>query len=317
MNQWQRRGIFVVVGILIIVGIYFLIGWGSRFGQQSKNESEKATPIYGVVNMDTLIKLNPKYDKYETLQKDYSNLQAQYVAEQKILTEKAKVQSEELKKAGSDAALLNSLDAEYKAKMTIKEQELNARLNESYKKFLQENGQTDTKPANNPELRIVNLQLQLQALSLPDAEKKEKEAELHQLLAQKESSLLANNTFLQGKIDNLMAPLKASAKAELEAYGEQLISELKAKRDAISQEREATIIAQNGLPVPAAWNQEWETKLSAKQEEMKSAENDIVEDIRQRVATIAKEKNLVLVVTKTESSNQVIDLTDAVIATYR
>lgn len=311
MNILQRGALPFLLGVILLTSGCSFFGWG-----QKKASTDEAKPVYGVVDMKTALPLNPLYNKYDKARQEYDNLRAQYVAEQKNLSDRATNQTEELKKIDSDTAIYTSLDTEYKARMTVKEQELNAELTKAYQGYMKEYGPTTGTLAEDANLKIVNLQLQLRALRLSAEEKNKKEEELAKLLNQRDPTLRYDNSALEERVMKAMAPLQEKAKKELDAYAEEVTAQLKNKRENLVGQQQEAIIAQNALPSPVEWNTEWERKLADKDAEVKAREQDVLADMRKRVAVIAQEKGLELVVSEYESNIKGTDITDALIASY-
>lgn len=311
MKILRQSALPIALGIVLMTSGCSFFGWG-----QKESPKEQAKPTYGVVDMKTAVPLDPLYNKYDTVKREYDNLKAQYTAEQKSLSDKAANQSTELDKLDNDTTLYASLDTEYKTRMMVKEQALNAELTKAYQGYMKEYGPTTETAANGVDLQIVNLQLQLHALRLSADEKSKKEAELATLLSQRDPSLRKNNTALEDRVMEAMAPLKEKAKTELDAYAAEVTAQLHDKRESLIGQQRDAIISQNALPSPVMWNQEWEQKLAAKDAEVQAAEQAVMEDIRKRVAVIAQEKGLELVVSQYESNVSGIDITDALLASY-
>lgn len=76
--------------------------------------------------------------------------------------------------------------------------------------------------------------------------------------------------------------------------------------------------SKDALPNPMKWNLAWSQKLWAKKAEVDAMHESILEDIRMRVAVIAKEKGLTMVWTNTMGTDKdVVDITNDVLATYQ
>ena len=83
------------------------------------------------------------------------------------------------------------------------------------------------------------------------------------------------------------------------------------------QNQAKAIVSSNKLPVPQEWNDSWAKKLSDKEAEVNAMHEAILEDVRMRVAIIAQERYLDLVLIDHGGNIKGLDITDAVKASYR
>ncbi|WP_295789162.1 hypothetical protein [uncultured Veillonella sp.] len=284
-------------------------------------------PKLGYVNMENIIKLNPSYQQYMNLKKEYELLEGQYKEEQKTLTFKAQEQQKALQALGTDQEITNQLNIELVSKIKAKEQELNVELQKQRIALINKyRGEVQTNPTE-ADLRIVNLQLELSGTAEPiayteeqkatiAAERAAKEAELKSLLAQRGGSVEGNLNGLEAKVDSELAPIRAKGQQELEAYAEGLQKELLARRDDMMKSKAESIMASSNLPKPAEWSSAWNSKLSAKKSELDALHDAIMDDVRMRAAVVAQEKGLDLIVVNKMASTDAVDVTDAIIASY-
>lgn len=282
---------------------------------QTPSETKVEGPTIGIVDVEKAMIVHPMYTQYQTLKSEYETLQAEYRAEQRTLSEKAAAEQKALDAIHKNPALYASLEEEYKAKLAAKEDEINSRLSKEIALLIQKYRQEYQVSGNATNLEVVNLQLALQGLNLSAQERAEKETKLKELLAQNGE---APSTFqeVNRAVQADMIPKRVAAQAELDAYEKELASTLLEKRDqTLSSEAEA-VIATNKLPNAVAWNEDWKKKLASKKLELDSMEKAMMEDIQVRVGAIAESKHLSLVLTSVEAKQNVLDITDAVIASY-
>ena len=168
---------------------------------------------------------------------------------------------------------------------------------------------------NEYDLEIVNLQLDLYAYDarvyIDDAqrvaamaEKAKKEERLKELLA-KRKPLDFDVDSIKAKVQAELAPMQQKGQEELNQYAASL------------QQQAQAIIANNNLPVAQEWNDTWAKKLSDKEAEVSALHEAILEDVRMRVAIIAEEQHLDLVIIDDGGNIKGLDITDAVKASYR
>ena len=177
------------------------------------------------------------------------------------------------------------------------------------------------------DLEIVNLQLQLYAFEsrifIDEAQKEAAlsqkakiENRLQELLAQRKPSNFDLDS-IRSKVDAELKPIRDAGERELKQYAESVQAELAKKRDTMMQNQAKAIVSSNKLPVPQEWNDSWAKKLSDKEAEVNALHEAILEDVRMRVAIIAQERHLDLVLIDHGGNIKGLDITDAVKASYR
>ena len=299
----------MVLLVLLIASFFLYRQWNVA------KETKVEAPTIGIVNMEKVMIVHPLYTQYQTLKGEYETLQAEYRAEQRMLSEKAAAEQKALDAVHKNPALYASLNEEYKAKIAAKEDEINSKLAKEYAALIQAYRRDYQVAGNDVNIEVVNLQLALQGLHLSAEERSQKETRLKELLA------LGNGApdvmeRVNKAVNEAMAPKRAAAEAELVAYEKELVGGIVDKRDQKLSAEAESIMAVNKLPNAALWNEEWKKKLMAKQLEVNSMEKAILDDIKARVKAIAESKKLELVLTQVEAKQNVLDITDAVIASY-
>ena len=247
--------------------------------------------------------------------------------EQEALNTKSEMQEEQLKSLSLDTTLSDALNVELQTRIATKQNQLNAQLDakraELVKKYMEE-----LKYSNKGyDLEIVNLQLQLYAFEsrifIDEAQKEAAlsqktkiENRLQELLAKRKPSNFDLDS-IRSKVDAELKPIRDAAERELKQYAESVQAELAKKRDTMMQNQAKAIVSSNKLPVPQEWNDSWAKKLSDKEAEVNALHEAILEDVRMRVAIIAQERHLDLVLIDHGGNIKGLDITDAVKASYR
>lgn len=322
MQGRYRWLIFVIMIIGALIGGYII---KELFVHPLSTQSPM--PKIGIVRLSDVIKLNPSYGDYEKAKAELDSMKKDFEAEQFDLNEKSQEQTEELKNVASDPNYVQSLNDELTAKIKAKENELNEKLAAKRHELLAKYAKENQVASSDADLRIVNLQLGLvsKVQRIPrdsedqhviDAEKAAQEAELNSLLAKRGPSISANMENLKARVDNELKPLQEAGQKELNDYAASLHQELSAKRDREMQNRAKDIMDNHALPSPVEWSQKWSSKLKDKQAEVDALHQAILDDIEMRVAIIAEEKGLDLVVTDETSNISALDITDELIASY-
>ena len=240
---------------------------------------------------------------------------------------KSETQDEQLKTLALDSTLSDALTVELQTRIATKENELNQQLNAKRNELTQKYLAELKVSTNEYDLEIVNLQLDLYAYDarvyIDDAqraaamaEKAKKEERLKELLAKRKPSDFDVDS-IKAKVQAELAPMQQKGQEELNQYAASLQKELAEKRDSMVQQQALVIIANNNLPVAQEWNDTWAKKLSDKEAEVSALHEAILEDVRMRVAIIAEEQHLDLVIIDDGGNIKGLDITDAVKASYR
>lgn len=309
--------LFLAAALIAMYGAYGFI----------TNRQSSTGPSIGVVQIDDVLEFNPSYEDYKNAKTELEQLKSQYALEQEALNTKSDLQNEQLKSLSLDTTLSDALNVELQTRIATKQNQLNAQLDakraELVKKYMEE-----LKVANKGyDLEIVNLQLQLYAFDsrvyiddaqkeAAQAEKAELESRLESLLAKRKPSNFDMDS-IRAKVDAELKPIRDAGEQELKQYAESLQAELAKKRDTMMQNQAKAIVSTNNLPVPQEWNDSWAQKLSDKEAEVNALHEAILEDVRMRVAIIAQERHLDLVLIDHGGNIKGLDITDAVKASYR
>lgn len=309
--------LFLAAALIAMYGAYGFI----------TNRQSSTGPSIGVVQIDDVLEFNPSYEDYKNAKTELEQLKSQYALEQEALNTKSDLQNELLKSLSLDTTLSDALNVELQTRIATKQNQLNAQLDakraELVKKYMEE-----LKVANKGyDLEIVNLQLQLYAFDsrvyiddaqkeAAQAEKAELESRLESLLAKRKPSNFDMDS-IRAKVDAELKPIRDAGEQELKQYAESLQAELAKKRDTMMQNQAKAIVSTNNLPVPQEWNDSWAKKLSDKEAEVNALHEAILEDVRMRVAIIAQERHLDLVLIDHGGNIKGLDITDAVKASYR
>lgn len=313
------------IGLFLFLAAALIAMYGA-YGFITNRQSSEGTSI-GVVQIDDVLEFNPSYEDYKNAKAELEQLKAQYALEQEALNTKSDLQNEQLKSLSLDTTLSDALNVELQTRIATKQNQLNAQLDAKRAELVQKY-MKELKVANKGyDLEIVNLQLQLYAFDsrvyIDDAQKEaaraqkaELESRLQSLLAKRKPSNFDMDA-IRAKVDAELKPIRDAGEQELKQYAESVQAELAKKRDTMMQNQAKAIVSTNNLPVPQEWNDSWAKKLSDKEAEVNALHEAILEDVRMRVAIIAQERHLELVLIDHGGNIKGLDITDAVKASYR
>ncbi len=285
----MKRIYAAVLGMGIVIACVG-IGWlGMK--QRPAVPSEPA-PVYAYADLEHVVMSHPRYSEYHRLELEYNAMIAQYQFEQWNYSRKAAAEGPAARQfAAIDTAGTDALNQELQAKLALKENELNNGLQQQYEKMLQEKKRSQPVISGADSLKIVNLQLKLQNLSLSAAERQAAQAELQALMQAAGTNVEVSNQTAE-EISAAMAPYREQAKKELETYGAAVKAELEQRRTASRSAVQQQMAVLQDRPDPAVWNQEWKERLDSKKNEMNRIKEDILADIRSKAAAVAQEQGI-------------------------
>ena len=182
------------------------------------------------------------------------------------------------------------------------------------------------------DIEIVNLQLwlttEMNVKAIDDmqrqrwdAQKREKEQRLLELLAQRSQGLNSSDQWkdIESKVAAAMAPAHAEAQEKLSAYAAEQAKALGAQRDRSMKglvDSQQEVLAKVRHDGTTLWDAEWEQRLAQKRDEVQALHDAILEDIRVRAGVLARAKQLDLVVVDHITDRTGMDLTDEIIQSY-
>ena len=227
MKQIHVAAIGAVVAVVCL-----LIGVWAWHGSHSAVQNNTAGPVYAYVDLEHIMMSHPGYSHYHHLELEYNAMVAQYQFEQWNYSSKAAVQDKAAKQFGTSGMLMTAaLDQELKAKVALKENELNQQMKQRYDelakaKLAEQNGAGGPK-----DLQIVNLRLKLQTEALSTEERKAAEKQLYSLMRDNSTGSGLSEKSVQ-EITTAMAPYKEKLQKDLADYAVQVKGELEGRQQA-------------------------------------------------------------------------------------
>lgn len=301
----RRRIIRGTAALCLAASVLLAAGCGSK-------ETAETPPqeMYGIVDMQTLVKAHPKYSEYFRLESEYKGLLSQYQTEQKGLMRQAEALQKQEASLSSPAAD-KAAEEEYKARVKIKEDSLNQQLQNLYNEIQSRHKAKESQlsvagASEDDSMRIANLQLKLKVLGISGEEKAKAEEELEALLNGRYA--VDEKTGWTAEEKQEMEAKKKSAEAELDQYAKEVAADIRSSRDS-----QMAALSAAKLPEPELWNQEWENRLKAKQKEMADVKAEIMKDIRDKAAVIGEEKHLTMIFSSYRANVSAVDVTGDIV----
>ena len=324
---YRKKGLALLV--IVALAVIGMIGAYLFVTNHQKSSLLHKGPSIGVVRMDEVIRLNPSYEEYQKAQRELEDLQAQYQGEQASLNAKVTMREEALKSLSLDQGLTDSYNTELKAKLKAREDQMNADLDRKRHELMAKYVAEQKLSPRDTDLAIVNLQLALMTYDRPLpydpdqrqaflSKKADLQAQLQELLAKRKPNISGNIADIRARVEAELKPIMEEGQKDLDAYAQSVHKDLSAKRDSDLQAKAKGIMDESNLPNAAQWNQTWQERLDDKQAQVDAIYQSMEEDVRMRVAVIAKSQHLDLVLAlDTEEANvSGLDITDAIVTSY-
>lgn len=307
-----------VIPLMVLLVLVAATGCFNKSAQQ-----DTAAPAgIGVIDLNKAVEVHPKYQQLLTLKKELNTIVAQAEVEQQQAAAKAKPQAGGLL-APDGAALNTALEQEFKEKMAAKQTELQqtlaAKAADLHSKLGTELKEYSSEVDQEYQPQIFNLQLKLKTVQLNQEELTALQAEVQQLQQMRSEKLAVKEKELSERMNASLAPEQAAAEQQLAAYAKELQAELAQKAAAASAE----IAARNQTsldslaPDPGAVTGQLAQQAGMKRQEIQVLEEFILQDVRDKAAKIAAERQLDSVIANVRVNVSAMDITEAVIAEFK
>ena len=308
----MKRNYAAAAGAVVLAFCLAVAFWMMLSRTPAVPVTEKGLVI-ACADVEHIMMSHPSYSQYHRLELEYNAMVAQYQFEQWHYSKQAASQGQAAKDFSmTDALSSAALDQELQARVAIKQNELNAALEQRYQTLIRERRQTQPALSDEENLKIVNLRLKLAALALSPSERKAAEQELQALL-RKNGGDHQTDAAAAADIAAAMAPDKEKAQKELQAYALQVKDELAARQQSSRELFTKQMDSFGKRPEPAVWNAAWKEKLEAKEKEMKDQKEAILADIRDKAAAVAEEQGIDIIFSEYEGIGTALDVTDDII----
>lgn len=283
-------------------------------------DTKEPQPLVGIVDMKKAAQSHPKYKQVLALEEEVRSISAQAQAQQAAMAQSAQKTLNLSETSQGDLAELNkTFQQEFTEKMSLKEQEVNTRLaakENSIHQTLSDEFKVYTDEIDKEyQPQIFNLQLKLKTVQLEKEEAASLQEQLETLQTKRAEKIAEKQKQLAGQMTEKMAPDKAAAQQELEAYSKQVNQEISQKAAAKQEEIAARNMQTLSLPGNTAQESgNGQQQAMMKQQELKALQDWIVQDISDKTGKVAIESGLEAVLTNVTVNVSGVDITAAVIA---
>ncbi len=303
--------------LIMILALMMLVAGCSTKKVQDTKEPQ---PLIGIVDMKKAVQSHPKYKQVLSLEQEVRSVSAQAQAQQAAMAQNAQKMLNLSETSQEDLAELNkTFQQEFTEKMSLKEQEVNTRLatkENSIRQTLSDEFKVYTDELDKEyQPQIFNLQLKLKTVQLAKEEAASLQEQFETLQTQRAEKIAEKQKQLTEQMVEKMAPDKAAAQQELEAYSKQVNQEISQKAAAKQEE----IAARNMQTLSLPGNTEQESdngqqQVMMKQQELQALQESIIQDINDKTGKVAVESGLEAVLTNVAVNVSAVDITAAVIA---
>ncbi|AJQ25952.1 hypothetical protein [Pelosinus fermentans] len=303
--------------LIMILALMMLVAGCSTKKVQDTKEPQ---PLVGIVDMKKAAQSHPKYKQVLALEEEVRSISAQAQAQQAAMAQSAQKTLNLSETSQGDLAELNkTFQQEFTEKMSLKEQEVNTRLaakENSIHQTLSDEFKVYTDEIDKEyQPQIFNLQLKLKTVQLEKEEAASLQEQLETLQTKRAEKIAEKQKQLAGQMTEKMAPDKAAAQQELEAYSKQVNQEISQKAAAKQEEIAARNMQTLSLPGNTAQESgNGQQQAMMKQQELKALQDWIVQDISDKTGKVAIESGLEAVLTNVTVNVSGVDITAAVIA---
>lgn len=304
--------------VCITVSLFLLVFVSGCGNKNSQDNTKVAQPKQiGILDIAKAAEGHPRYAEYKQLQQAYNTLQQQLQLEAQ---ETGRGDQAVPSVPDSAAAGLNeALSQEFNAKIRAKQDELQAGLNESMAKEKADSAaemEAYTKEIDQVyQPQIFSLQLKIRTVQMDEATLAAQQKQLEQLQSERTDKLSAKEKEMSTRIEAVMSPKKTAAEASLNAYAQQLRTEMDQK----ASDQTSQIASRVQVPAssPSTVNTEEKQKqLEQSQKEVEALHSLIEKDIKDKAAKIAAERDFEAVLVNVTVNIGAIDITNDVIAAF-
>jgi len=285
---------------------------------KSAKDTNAIPASVGVIDMTKAVQAHPKYQQLIVLKQQLNTLIAQAQAKQQPISSLSSA-----KPLQDHAALNTALEQEYKEKMSAKQSELHqalvAKADQLRSQLATEFKEYTEEIDKEYQPQIFSLQLKLKTLQLSKEEMASFQAELEKLQQTRSEKLTAKEKQLSEQMDKTMAPEQVAVEQELAAYSQQLNNQLAQKAAAKGAEIEArnSFSAADANAAAVSNMRELEQQAGMKRQEISALEQAIIQDVRDKAAKVAAERQLDTIIANVQINVNAMDITEAVIAEFK
>lgn len=316
MSSQKKIGLAIFAALAIGVSGYF--GY-QHFSSVPTGASVSAVEKIGIIDLTRAIKAHPRAGELEAIELEMAEIQQD--VQQKIKRGMAMTMSTGLPMEISNSMIAGeqALRTEANQKIAAKQTEISKRLAESEltkKKAIDEELEEQYKQISEEyKMRLVNLDLKINAVNMSDEEREEKMAEKEALVWE---AAAKKNKIAYESEQKLAAEMQSEYRAaneEMHAYVQQISEEYGVLTAAKSEQANAEMMAKL-QKVNRQIEEEVEASkevFAEKKKQHEEIKNVILQDIEAKVAGIAEKQGVTVVMREVRMNLTAVDITDEVI----
>lgn len=320
---FTRKGGLVFIqraNIPLFVLMVFVVAFTAGCFNKPAKDTNISPVSTGVIDIAKAVQAHPKYQQLTSLKQQLNMIIAQAQAKQQSVPSPLLVNPTQ-----DNAALNTALEQEYKEKISAKQSELHQGLvvkaDQIHNQLAAELKEYTSELDKEYQPQIFSLQLKLKTLQLSKEEMAAMQAELEKLQQTRSEKLAAREKQLAEQMNRIMDPEQVAVEKELAAYSQQLNSQLAKKaadKGAEIEARNNSAAANTNLANAIADNMhELEQQAGMKRQEISILEQAIIQDVRDKSAKVAAERQMDTIITNVQVNINAVDITQAVIAEFK
>jgi Skp family chaperone for outer membrane proteins len=268
----------------------------------------------GIIDINKIVKVHPRYSEYQTLQLQINalnyQLEAKAVSSPNVASKPSEFQQAETLSGlnASRAIEINSKFAkkqnELQYQYTQKKQQAEQNVEDELRDYKKQLGKEYMLPLFNLDIKKKATLSQSDAAAVND--------EIERLYKEQQEKLAAKKAVLESRRDQSISAEYERLQAEMMVYREKLEKEA----DELEQDKPAAgdnMMTPIAADVDSADTVKLTEQLLALQQKQALLEQDIMEDIQNKTGQIAAEKGLDTVITNIKVNIRALDITDLVI----
>lgn len=304
----ERSRLWKAAAMILLTCGMIVSGCGNN---QSKSVEQPA--VYGVADMDVLIKSHPKYTEYFKEKSQYERLLAQYKNEQ-MLWSRMEIHKYRVNAYLEEEEWRTAAQQECKQRIRQKENELNQKWRDMYvrmrKKYENiEPGKESIFAVNKEQIRLVNLQMKWFLFNESEGENGHIKKEVHDILDKDSGAETIEINHWTSEDKEILQNTKKSYEAELQQYAEKEKEEFQKQVEEKEKARMLKMPQEINQKAPDEVENYWKEKIEKHKKKMTAIYEEIIHDIREEADAIGKEKHLKMIFVKYRVNRDAVDVT--------
>lgn len=316
----NRKKVLIIIAAALLLLAVFYFAKGNMESQNNglPKNTEATHDVFGVIALEKAVQAHPQYEKLEQLKKERRQIASSI---ENAPPTRLDMTMPELDMAAVD----DSIRQKKMEKVRQKLDELNERLKQQELSLREAHAPAYGQAAKEIDAqylpKIFNLQLKLETLSISQEAGREIKRQVDGLKMEHEQKLSEARQEIFAKIAASMTEEQEKAKKELDAYAaaveQELVADARKQLDETQARNHLAMAGKSsGISLGAQPPGKTKEDLENKEKEIAVLQEAILKDIAAKVAKIAKDNQLSVVLTSVQVNVTAMDITDLVIKEF-